>query len=124
MHGQHGAGIKCNRRRQQIRVQGVGVRVDIDKNRRSTQRADRFGSGNKGVRDGDHFITRPNAVGAQGEFQRSGAVADANTVGSATVSGKRILEGAHCRPHDKTGVVDYVLDRGVDFWADTGVLGF
>ena len=113
MHGNHGLGARPDRRFESRRVDRV-IGVDIDEHRRRAGRDDGGDGGERRVRDGDHFVARPDVQRLQRQHQRISAAADADGVRSAAISRKLTLESGDLLAKHVDAAVKDARQRGVD----------
>ena len=105
------------------RVHGEGGLVHVDEDRPRPVQQDRLAGGDEGVGDGDHLVAGPDAVGAQRDRQRVGAVRDADGVARPAESRELLLEEPALVAADEVGAGHDAGDAGVDLRLDPQVLG-
>lgn len=74
MHGHDGAHARRNFFFQQLRIDVVGARVNINENRRGARVQNAVGGGNETVGRDQHFVAGTDAQRNEREMQRGGAV--------------------------------------------------
>ena len=105
------------------RIDVVGLRVDVDEDRLGAGAGDRAGGGEEGVRRGDHFVARPDALGHQADQQGVAAGGDGDRVRAAAVLGQLGFAVGDGRAEDALLAFQHGVDGRADFVADRGVLG-
>src|SRR6202034_1423282 len=98
---------------QLFRIHRVGLFVDVDKVRPGSRLADSFGSGDKGVGNGDDHVAGLHSGGGQSEADRVGATGHADAIFRVAIGGEVIFEILNHRHSDEAGAgADFVLVAG------------
>ncbi len=122
-HRHQGAGALGDGCLQQRRVEGAGVRLDVDVHRPRAEQGHGFGGGDEGEAGGDHLVARADAQRHQGDLQGVGAVGAGDAVAGAGEGAQALLQFGHLRAEDVLAVVEDAADAGLDALADALLLG-
>ena len=81
-----------------VRIDVVGVRIDVDEDGGRTAISNAIGGRDKGMAGRDHLVTRTNVECGQSKVQGGGAVGNRARIGRANQSRKVTLESGDLRP--------------------------
>ena len=80
-----------------VRIDVVGVRIDVDENRSRAAISDTIGRRDERMAGGDHLIARRDIQRGQGEVQGGGAIGYCASKGRADQGREVALEGGNLR---------------------------
>ena len=101
-----------------------GIWGDITESDFSLHVGDTFGGGDEGVGYRDDFVMWLYVCGEKGEMDGGGATGAAHAVFGVAEMGEIVFEFFDIRAHNEGGVVNDLLDGGIDFRFDGLVVGF
>ena len=101
----------------------VEVLVDVHEDGHGAGLADRLGSGDEAVGDGDDLVPGADAQGLEGDVDGVRPVGAADAVLDAELLREGLLEALDVLAADEGGLADDGLDGGVDLGLDGLVLG-
>ncbi len=108
----------------QIRIEVVGARVDVDEHRCGAEQGDRLGGGDEAEGGGDDLVAGADLQRHQGHDQGVGAARGRDAVANADIVGQPFLHLADLGAEDVLAVVHDRGDAPVEIFADQGLLGF
>ena len=100
MHRQQRLGGRGDGRLHLLKIDQIGVGINIHKHRLGANSTDGFSCGKKAERSGDDLITRAHAQAPEGQDQCIGAAIAAHSVLAAAESGESLLKALDNRPTD------------------------
>ena len=121
--GQDELRARRDRALEPLGIQGEGVGVDVDEDRRRPHQQDRLAGGDEGVGDGHDLVPGADAVGSERQVERVGAVGHRAGVGGAAEIGVFPLELLDVGPEDERRAREHTVDRRVDLRAQALELG-
>ena len=124
MHNQDGAAAFADGVTSARRIQREASPVDIGEHGNGARAFDGGDAGHGRMRNGDNFVARPDAAGAQGQLEGVGAVGDADCMPCAVISGEFRFKGFHFRSQDVPAAIGHTLHCGIDLVREQIMQGF
>ena len=122
MNGDDRAGARGDRRRDRLRIDEIIFQATIDQHRFGPGIGDGFGGGDKGVGNGDDFVTRADSESPQDQVERIRAGTQSDALGGAAKIGPSLFKFRHLGAEDELPMVEDLGESRVQLGAQVGYL--